>query len=618
MRGVPVFRANDVNRSMTRSAAFSVALHALLVAPLLLLVRFEPSVVTSFSGMRVQWVELAPGEPGAEQTPSAAVEAPEEPIAERVEVPAEEPPVEAETPAPTEERAVEELEPAETAEPAVAAAEPAGAEAPAEPTQPSVEPAEARAEATQPPAEASEAPPEPIEAEPREAPAEIVLAERPPEPSEQQTEAPATAETVPPLAAEEPALAPAVVEQPVATPIPRRQREMLAEHIADLARDERRLAPGAELEWTEDGQRYTATVTHLPARDDTALDHLIVAVSTEQDGERLSTEMRLKRLAFSHFAHFVDRWDPRVQIHDDEIDGRFHSNSDIRLARENGVQPRFLGKVTTARGIDTSSSEQRVRRDQVFLGGLETRVGRIPLPPQALAGMPDADGSVHEFREDTRIEFRADGTFAWRPIDGPGPERVAALSADATYLLGAEDVKLHVRGVVNGKVLVYSADDIVIEDDLTYAADPRSFGADDYLGLVAEKNVEIAPPDVTGPGDLTVQAAIYAKRRFAVTRYSAREHATLSIYGSVTAGSVTATEPRYGTKLVFDDRFADARPPRFPVTGRFELTDWDAAWRGQPLDAYDGAEEAEAAEAAAVTSGDGASGAPLGATVARD
>ncbi|HEY8519967.1 MAG TPA: hypothetical protein VIN61_07800 [Gammaproteobacteria bacterium] len=588
---------------MTRSAALSVALHALLLAPLLLLVRFEPSVVTTFSGMRVQWVELDPlREPGAEQTPSAAVEPHEGPIAERVEVLPEEPPVEAEPPAPADAGVAEASEPAAPpAEPPVAETEPAAA-----PAEPSV----AEAEPARPSVEPVEAP-----AEPEAAPAENVVAERPPAPT-QENAAPRAATPVAPPAAAERAATPTVAAEPEAVPIPEVQRAMLAERIEHLARDERRLVPGAELEWTHDGQRYTATVAHLPPHDDTALDHLIVAVSTDQGGERLSTQMRLKRLAFSHFAQFVDRWDPSVQIHDDEIDGRFHSNSEIPVARSNGVQPRFLGKVTTARGIDTSSSEQRVRRDQVFLGGLETRVGRIARPRQALAGMPDGDGFVHEFREDVRIEFRADGTFAWRPVDGQEPEeRVAALSADATYLLGAEDVTLHVRGVVNGKVLVYSADDIVIEDDLTYAADPRSSGADDYLGLVAERDVEIAPPDVTGPGDLTVQAAIYAKRRFAVSRYTAREHATLSIYGSVTAGSVTATEPRYGTKLVFDERFADARPPRFPVTGRFELADWDAAWRSEPLDAHDAAEDAVAAEPAAVTIGDDAS---VGGALARE
>ena len=34
----------------------------------------------------------------------------------------------------------------------------------------------------------------------------------------------------------------------------------------------------------------------------------------------------MNRIAFSNFAQFIDRWDPEVEIHDDLIDGRFHSN----------------------------------------------------------------------------------------------------------------------------------------------------------------------------------------------------------------------------------------------------------------------------------------------------
>ena len=66
--------------------------------------------------------------------------------------------------------------------------------------------------------------------------------------------------------------------------------------------------------------------------------------------------------------------------------------------------------------------------------------------------------------------------------------------------MGGDDVALHVRGVVNGKVLVYSPARIVIVDDLRYADDPREPGASDYLGLVAERTVEIDEPAVTGIG----------------------------------------------------------------------------------------------------------------------
>ncbi len=42
-------------------------------------------------------------------------------------------------------------------------------------------------------------------------------------------------------------------------------------------------------------------------------------------------------------------------------------------------------------------------------------------------------------------------------------------------------------------------------------------GADDYLGIVSDRVVEVAPPGITGGGDLEIDAAIYAGRRFVVT-----------------------------------------------------------------------------------------------------
>jgi hypothetical protein len=140
------------------------------------------------------------------------------------------------------------------------------------------------------------------------------------------------------------------------------------------------------------------------------------------------------------------------------------------------------------------------------------------------------------------------------------------------YFLGGSDVTLYVKGTVNGKVLIYSPERIVIEGSLKYADDPRtSADANDYLGLVSDKYVEIARPYVTGRGDLHIDAAIFARRRFSVTNIDFGRTALLSIYGSLTSGTISATEPRYATKIEFDPRFDRLRPPGFPATNRYEV-----------------------------------------------
>lgn len=328
---------------------------------------------------------------------------------------------------------------------------------------------------------------------------------------------------------------------------------------------------------TPDGESLEVAFARELPQGDMGLEQVVATVTTTRNGTPLVAELRLTRLAFSSFAQLVDRWDPRVRIHDDEIDGRFHANSEIYIDHSRGVQPTFHGKVTTARGINTSSSERRVRRDEVFLGGLETRAERIGLPKELAPGGRE---HVHRFSEDTRIVFFGDGRYAHAPLEAEDAPAFGALPDAPLYLIADDDAELHVSGTVNGRVLVFSPEAVVITGDLVYAADPFSdTGADDYLGLASDRSVEIAPPSVTGRGDLRVQAAIYAKRRFAVRQYRNRNGGTLFIDGSVTAGSVTATEPRFGTKLRFDRRFEHTRPPGFPVTDRYELTASDAVWR---------------------------------------
>jgi hypothetical protein len=337
--------------------------------------------------------------------------------------------------------------------------------------------------------------------------------------------------------------------------------------------------PESGASWQHGDTDYRAEFTRLPAIGSMGLEQVIATVYSEHNDEPVATRMTMTRLAFSNFGQLIDRWDPSVQIHDDEIDGRFHSNSEIFIDHSVGIQPTFHGKVTTARNINTSNSRNRIRRNEIFLGGLETRTPRIALPKTLLFEHAKAGGSgIHSFERDTRIRFLADGSYEYADAEEPGVVQRRTLTGAENYLIAAGKTVLHVRGIVNGHVLVYSPRGIVIEGDLTYAADPGMASADDYLGLASDASVTVADPDVTGPGDLRIHAAIYAKSRFAVRSYRHREAATLFIHGSVTAGSLSATEPRYRTRLDFDERFEHTRPPGFPLTERYELAAWDGLW----------------------------------------
>lgn len=328
---------------------------------------------------------------------------------------------------------------------------------------------------------------------------------------------------------------------------------------------------------------FTAKVKHSRASTATGLDEAEIVITTEQNGQQWQTRMRMQRLAFSHFAQFVDDWDPRVAIHDDQLDGRFHTNSTFTVSSGKGVQPKFQGKVTTA-AFDVRQNEQwGVMSDkEIFQAGLETGAREIRMPNLAVTFFSTAslaDSLYHRIEEETWLTFHADGAYSWRTAKQEQPQR-RALPREPFLIVGGKKAALHVRGVVAGKVLVQSERKIVIEDDLTYARSPESDSrSEDYLGLVSRNDVLIAPPQITGPGDLRIYAAILARGKFEVTHLYGGEKAALHLYGSLSAGSLSATEPRYATRVRFDKRLEQRRPPYFPMTDRYEIIDWLPEWR---------------------------------------
>ena len=353
-----------------------------------------------------------------------------------------------------------------------------------------------------------------------------------------------------------------------------RRLEQLAEQALKSSRN--------EVTWEQDGRQYSALLIRERANEGTALERVIAQVSASDHGKQLTTLVNLNRLAFSQFTQMIDRWDPMVQMHDDEIVGRFHTNSQARLLADGRSAPKFFGKVTTtARSFNTESIGRR-RESEIFRGGFETGTSEIELPEssQPFEWAPrDELARVHEFGSDTRIRFFADGSYRWTDLNSMQSNYLNEPAEHPVYFIAKGKAALRVQGVLAGKVLLYSPRLIVIEGDLTYATDPRiDSDSDDYLGIVSDRVVEVAPPHVTGGGDLEIDAAIYAGRRFVVTGIDHARTATLRIYGSLAAGTISATEPRYATKIDYDTRFERQRPPGFPSTNRYEVANWNGQW----------------------------------------
>jgi len=387
-----------------------------------------------------------------------------------------------------------------------------------------------------------------------------------------------TGESTTTVAADDPALH----ETPPA-PVPETEQVMLTRNVTQLAQKllDTNMTK-SQLTWQQDGREYSARVIRRPAADSTGLEQVIAEVTTNKDGKRMKTHLSLKRLAFSHFTQLVNFWDPHIQLHDDVIDGRFHSNTEIGLAFTQGVEPRFFGKVTTAAAhLTFDEFNARSKNKNVFQGGTETRTERVTLPrdmPDVINGGEEGDRQL--FAEDTRIIFNSDGSFAWRLANGDGPLQRAESSQRARYLIADKNAKLFVRGTVAGIFTVYSPTDIEIEGDLTYANDPReTLMSRDFLALISGRDMRVAGTQITGDGDLHIQAAMFARRRFIIESADRGKVGKLMILGSLTAGTILETEPRYSTKLDFDKRFEYLRPAAFPMTRRYEVDSWDQDWQ---------------------------------------
>ena len=126
---------------------------------------------------------------------------------------------------------------------------------------------------------------------------------------------------------------PPVAEPVPAAPIEKPEQVMLTKSVAKLAQQmlDTNLT-NQELSWSEEGRQYSARLRRQPAADSTGLEQVVAEIMTENDGKRMKTRLSLKRLAFSHFTQLVNNWDPSIALHDDIIDGRFHSNTEIGIA----------------------------------------------------------------------------------------------------------------------------------------------------------------------------------------------------------------------------------------------------------------------------------------------
>lgn len=269
----------------------------------------------------------------------------------------------------------------------------------------------------------------------------------------------------------------------------------------------------------------------------------------------------------------------------DTVYGPVHSNEVINITNS----PIFYDKVTAYGGITPNplSTGSQAR----FYGGWEIGMDiHIPTDMTALIAAADAgnSGAPNNTRSiytlETIFEFLSDGRVI-RTVPGNPVDTVLVSDIAPTGVIRTtEDV--HVKGVFNGQLTIYSEDDIYIDDDLTYASDPLTNpGSDDFLGLVAEKHIRVTD-NAANNTTVTVQACLLAiQKKFEAEHSNSRSPAgELRVIGSIVQNdrgkigvydwSTNTLAHGFRRNYRYDTRLSNAAPPYFPTISHLRLLSW--------------------------------------------
>lgn len=283
----------------------------------------------------------------------------------------------------------------------------------------------------------------------------------------------------------------------------------------------------------------------------------------------------------------------------DTFDGPIHVNDFLGYYGS----PVFLGKVTSLRGLRRQGPPGGAPE---FLGGYESGID-IPLDFNRPNMEAIASSSGYVFQGaggpnryiDVDLTFNADGTVTHKSRTGNNHSALGAWGAPVTVPINAlssngviliKGGRVTMRGRLNGQATVVAttnglaqAGNVFIDDDLTYAVDPRVNPAStNMLGIVAENKAEI-PFDATR-GDIHIHASIFCQNDgLNIDRYANYPSVhSLKLFGGIIAQDIRPTavyasgQPKKGYRFVhsYDRRLLTQIPPHFPTTESYEVISW--------------------------------------------
>lgn len=265
------------------------------------------------------------------------------------------------------------------------------------------------------------------------------------------------------------------------------------------------------------------------------------------------------------------------------LEGPVHTNSHYHISGD----PVFDGPVTSHDDFIDYMHGGPPADNPDFKQGIELGVEEVDVSNLHAGRLRTASAAAGLLLQgDTTVKFLSDGTMDVTNADQEWVEENMPIPANGALFVDGGD--LTVSGTLNGRVTAGSSGNIVIPDNMLYAADPAvDPSSDDMLGLISETNVIVSSG---APYDISIYASIAATGiatasetdgSFTVENWwIGPPKGVLTIYGGliqIRRGPVGTFDPSDNSKVSgydknyhYDSRARYSPPNWFPTTDIYE------------------------------------------------
>lgn len=325
------------------------------------------------------------------------------------------------------------------------------------------------------------------------------------------------------------------------------------------------------------GGEFDVRVQDLPGH------YVRLNVTAEYGDQDAAISVLFGPSSFAKFAYYSVVEGGIYWITGDTVWGPWHSQSKITVHGD----PVFYGKTTTRIGLFKNPKTS----DPKFYGGYESGVSvELPSDMSELIAAAQSGGKYYS-DTDLWLTFNSNGTVTYKTTSA-GPETTVTIAAFAPNgVILANKGNLHIKGTVDGRVTVAATGssglgygNVILDDDIVYAADPSSGSCDDMLGICSENNVIIAN-NAANNSDISVHASIFSRTGgFTAEDYNTRPvSGTIHLVGGIQqyqrgpvgqflSGSVIIHG--FQKNYRYDERLMYEEPPFYPRTRNLEILSW--------------------------------------------